>query len=130
VLAIVSTAVALQLSIIVGGLDPLVPAVLGVATGIGLGFHEVAHIAALRGVPSALVLRGRRTYVLHAAVSPKRRLVVALAGPLVVAALGVLLVISGDALAAPTLVIAGCPLAAHALALTVVGGDGKVACGL
>ena len=26
--------------------------------------------------------------------------------------------------------IAGCPLAAHALALTVVGGDGRVACGL
>ena len=30
----------------------------------------------------------------------------------------------------PAVTIAGCPFAAHALALTVVGGDGRVACGL
>ena len=30
----------------------------------------------------------------------------------------------------PDMAFAGCPFAAHALALTVVGGDGRVACGL
>jgi hypothetical protein len=128
--AAVSTVVAAQFSAIVGALGLVIPLTLGLATGVGLGLHEAAHVASLRGVPSALVMRGRRTYVLHAAVSPPRRTIVALAGPLMVAALGVALVLGGAALAAPTLVIAGCPLAAHASALTVVGGDGRIACGL
>jgi len=128
--AIVATVVAVQFSAVVGAPGIAVPLALGIATGIGLGLHEAAHVASLRGVPSALVTRGRRTYVLHAAVSPTRRSVVALAGPLTVAALGVAFALGGAALGAPILVIAGCPLAAHALSLTVVGGDGRIACGL
>lgn len=128
--AAVSTVVAVQLSAVVGAPGLVVPLALGLATGVGLGLHEAAHVASLRGVPSALVMRGRRTYVLHAAVSPSRRTGVALAGPLAVATLGVALVLGGAALGAPSLTIAGCPLAAHAVALTVVGGDGRVACGL
>ena len=61
---------------------------VGLATGLGLGLHEAAHAALLRGVPSALVVRGVRTRVLHAAVAPRRRTLVALGGPLAVAALG------------------------------------------
>ena len=128
--AFVSTLVAVQFSAVVGAPRFVVPLALGIATGVGLGLHEAAHVAFLCGVPSALVIRGRRTYVLHAAVSPSRRSVVALAGPLAVAMLGVALVLGGTALGAPRLTIAGCPLAAHALALTVVGGDGRIACEL
>ena len=43
---------------------------------------------------------------------------------------GIGLVVAGSIVVAPALAIAGCPLVAHALALTVVGGDGRVACGL
>ena len=130
VVAALSTVVAVQFSAVVGTPRLVVALAVGFGTGFGLGLHEAAHVASLRGVPSALVMCGRRTYVLHAAVSPPRRTIVALAGPLAVAALGVALVLGGAALAAPSLTIAGCPLAAHALALTVVGGDGRVACGL
>jgi len=129
-IAAVSTVVAVQFSAVGGAPGLVVPLALGIATGVGLGLHEAAHVAALRGVPSALVTRGRRTYVLHAAVSPSRRSMVALAGPLAVATLGVALVLGGTALGAPSITIAGCPLAAHALALTIVGGDGRIACGL
>jgi hypothetical protein len=101
-----------------------------VSTVLGVGLHEAVHTALLRGVPSALVTRGRRTSVLHAAVAPGRRTVVAVGGPLAVAVLGFVAVGAGWVAAVPVLVVAGCPLAAHALALTVVGGDGRVACGL
>ena len=128
--AVVSTVVAVQFSVVVGMPGLVVPLALGIATGVGLGLHEGAHVALLRGVPSALVTRGRRTYVLHAPVSRTRRSVVALAGPLTVAALGVAFALGGAVLGAPSFTIAGCPLAAHALALTIVGGDGRIACGL
>jgi hypothetical protein len=124
-----STVLALQLSIMVGG-GVTVTFALGLGTGIGLGLHEGCHVASLRGVPSALVLRGRRTFVLHAPVGAGRRALVAVAGPVVVTLLGVALAGGGSVLASPCLVILGLPLAAHALALTVVGGDGRVACGI
>ena len=103
---------------------------LGVGTGTGLGLHEAGHAALLRGVPSALITRGRRTSVLHAALGPTRRSLVAFGGPVCVSALGLGLVVAGWLAAVPLLVLAGSPLAAHALALTVVGGDGRVLCGL
>ena len=129
-LAALAAAVAGQLSVLAGAPGIAVPLAIGLGTGIGLGLHEAAHAVALRGVPSALVLRGRRTYVLHAAVERSRRSAVALAGPLVAAAAGVAVVACGTELAAPALVVGGCPLAAHAFALTVIGGDGRVACGI
>lgn len=128
--AALATVAAVQLSAVAGAPALLFPLALGLGTGAGLGLHEAAHAAALRGIPSALVTRGRRTYVLHAAVGPTRRVVVALAGPAAVAALGVAFVLAGAGLAAPSLAIVGCPLAAHALALTVASGDGRIACRL
>ena len=68
--------------------------------------------------------------MLHARVGSRRRVAVAAGGPLTVSMLGVGLVVAGTVLTAPVLAVAGWPLAAHAVALTVVGGDGRVACGL
>ena len=68
--------------------------------------------------------------MLHARVGSRRRAIVAVGGPLTTSLLGVGLVAAGAALTAPVLAVAGLPLAAHAMALTVVGGDGRVACGL
>jgi hypothetical protein len=128
--AAVATVVAIHVSVFGGAPALVAPLALGIMTGAGLGLHEAAHVAALLGVPSALVTRGRRTCVLHAAVSPARRSIVAVAGPLAVATLGVGLILGGTALGTPSMTIAGCPLAAHAMALTIVGGDGRVACGV
>jgi hypothetical protein len=129
-IAVATTAVAAQPSALAGASGLAVALGLGLGTGLGVGFHEAAHAALLRGVPSALVTRGRRTYVLHARVTPTRRSLVALAGPLAVTGLGIGLVVTGSIVVAPAIAIAGCPLVAHALALTVAGGDGRVACGL
>ena len=120
---------AVHVALIVGA-ALLLPLFVALGTGLGLGLHEAAHAALLRGVPSALVVRGPRTRVLHAAIAPTRRAVVAAGGPLAVAALGVALVAGGSLTMSPAATIAGCPFAAHALALTVVGGDGRIACGL
>jgi hypothetical protein len=129
VVAIVTTILAAHLALMVGeGL--VVPLLVGLGTGLGIGLHEATHAALLRGIPSALVLHGRRTYVLHAKVAPSRRALVSVGGPLVVAVLGLMVVIGGVLAGSPAVALAGCPLAAHALALTVVGGDGRVACGL
>jgi hypothetical protein len=105
-------------------------ALVASATALGLGLHEAAHAALLRGVPSALVTCGRHTYVLHRRLTARRRAAVALAGPLFVAGLGAVWVAAGSAAAAPWLTAGGCPLAAHAFALTVACGDGRAACGL
>jgi hypothetical protein len=128
--AVAATALLAQFAMTSGVSGLVAAALVGACTGLGLGLHEAAHAALLRGVPSALVTRGRRTAVLHAAVAPDRRVVVAVGGPLVVALLGAIAVGAGALTALPLLVVAGCPLAAHALALTVAGGDGRVACGL
>lgn len=103
---------------------------LGVATGVGIGLHEAGHVASLRGVPSALVTRGCRTYVLHAPVGSVRRSLVAMAGPGLAVAIGLALVFLGAAGSEPAVATSGLPFAAHALSLTVLGGDGRAACGL
>ena len=132
IVALLATAVALQLAAVAGATGSvfLLAMALGAGTGIGLGLHEAGHVASLRGVPSALVLRGRRTFVLHAPVGERRRALVALCGPGVVVMVGLAFVVSGVAIGTPGLVILGLPLTAHALSLTMIGGDGRVACGI
>ena len=98
--AAVATILAVHVALIVGA-GLLVPLLVGLGTGLGLGLHEAAHAALLRGVPSALVVRGPRTRVLHAAVAPSRRALVAVGGPLAVAALGLALVLGGSLTMAP-----------------------------
>ncbi len=128
----VSTVALLPLAAIVGTPGRLGPlaVTLGVATGMGVGLHEAGHVASLRGVPSALVARGRRTFVLHAPLGPVRRAFVAVAGPAVAVAAGLALVWVGGMESEPSLVISGLPLTAHALSLTMIGGDGRAACGV
>lgn len=128
----VSTVALLPLAAIVGTSGRLGPlaVTLGVATGMGVGLHEAGHVASLRGVPSALVVRGRRTFVLHAPLGPVRRTLVAVAGPAVAVVAGLALVGLGGMESEPSLVISGLPLAAHALSLTMIGGDGRAACGV
>ncbi len=103
---------------------------LGVGTGIGVGLHEAGHVVTLRGVPSALVLRGRRTFVMHAPLEAGRRSLVAISGPATTVAVGLALVITGNVLVSPSLVILGLPLVAHAVSLSALGGDGRTACGI
>jgi hypothetical protein len=92
------------------------------ATGAGVAAHELAHVLALGRTPRALVLAGARPSVLHAQLAGGRALLVAVAGPLVPALAGVALLAWAPVVSAP--------LAAHALALTVLAPDGRNACGL
>ena len=83
----------LPLAVALGGLGGAASALgLGAGTGIGVGLHEAGHVVTLRGVPSALVLRGRRTFVLHAPVGAGRRSLVAISGPATTVAVGLALV--------------------------------------
>ena len=124
-----ATAVTAQFALIMGTASIGLAVAVGLGTGAGLGLHEAAHAGLLTGVPSALVTRGRRTYVLHRSLSARRRVIVAAGAPLAVALLGVACISLAAATALPMLAFGGCPLAGHALALTVLGGDGRVACG-
>jgi Coenzyme PQQ synthesis protein D (PqqD) len=129
-LAALVSLIAVHLEVVAGRLS-LLPAVLvGVGAGAGVAAHEAGHAAALRRIPAAVVLHGRRTYVLHRRLGPGRRAAVALAGPLPVAVAGGLLVLVAVAADTPTPALAGLAPAAHALSLTVATSDGRAACGL
>lgn len=129
-IALVGVLAVAHVEALAGGVEPTAALAIGAACGGGLAFHEAAHAAALRGVPTALVVRGRRTYLLHAALASRRRALVALAGPLAVAAAGVAAAGVAAALGSASVAIAAGPLCAHAAALTVLASDGRVACGL
>jgi hypothetical protein len=130
VVSFATAVVAAQIAVVGGDPGVAGPVALGLGTGLALGLHEAAHVAMLRGVPSALVVRGRRTFVLHAPVGRGRRSLVAVAGPLAPVVIGVAIVSTGIGLGRLLVVVAGLPLVTHASALTVVGGDGRIACGL
>lgn len=116
---------------LLAGRDAIVePLALGAASGLALLAHEVAHAAALVGVPAALTLTGPRTVVLHRAVGSARREAVALAGPAAPALLGAALATAALATGEPMPGLVACPFAGHALATTVAGSDGRAACGL
>ncbi len=98
---------------------------LAPATGAGMLLHELGHASALRRVPHVVVRRGLQPALLHPRLRSPRLLAVAVAGPLApsLAALGGCVLWHGVAVICT-------PLAAHALALTVVAPDGRNACGL
>ena len=131
-IAAASTTVLLLLAAALGGggSSLALAVALGACTGVGVGLHEAGHVASLRGIPSALVLHGRRTFVLHPPLGTSRRALVALCGPGTVVGIGLILVVTGAVIAIPLLVILALPLVAHALSLTVLGGDGRSACGV
>ncbi|MHB8641982.1 MAG: hypothetical protein ACYDA3_03725 [Gaiellaceae bacterium] len=117
--ALALAALTLPLSLAVGAWQ-LAPVVGG-----GVLLHELGHAAALAGIPRAVVRRGLRPALVHPSLSGLRALAVGAAGPLApaLAALGTVVV---SRAAAPACL----PLAAHALALTMVSPDGRNACGL
>lgn len=119
---------AAQLGVAGAGTTPVFTALA--AAGVALGFllHETGHAVALVGVRAALIVAGARTYVLHAAVTPRRRWAVALAGPGLAAFAGLVGVTAARALSVPDLALGACALAGHAVALTVAASDGRTAC--
>ena len=129
-LAVVTVLVAVQIGAMGGAISIAGAVALAVGSASGIALHEASHVAMLRRVPSALVLRGRQTFVLHAPVTPTRRSLVAVAGPAGAMLVGVAASMLGTAATVPELIAFGCPLMAHGLALTAIGGDGRVACGL
>jgi hypothetical protein len=104
--------------------------VLPPALAFGVLAHEAAHAATLGGAVAALVLAGPRAYVMHAPVGSVRRPLVAAAGPAVPTVLGVGLVVVATVFGTQLSALAGCALVGHAAGLTVLTGDGRIACGL
>jgi Coenzyme PQQ synthesis protein D (PqqD) len=129
-LASVVALFALQLALVAGAWALPAAASVGVGAGVGFALHEVGHAVALCGVPAALVLRGRRTFVLHGPLASSRRRAVAVAGPASVAAFGGMLVFAAAVTTTPLLAFVGLAPTAHAVSLTVATGDGRRACGL
>jgi hypothetical protein len=119
-----------HLWLLVGDAAVLEPVALGVSSGVGLLLHEVGHAAALVRVRAAIALAGRRTMVLHGPLVGARAALVALAGPLVPACLGAGLASAALASGDATVALVACPLGGHAVAVTVLCGDGRTACGL
>jgi len=123
-----ATAVAATIAFPLLLIDPALAATAGATAATGLVLHELGHALALRRIPAALVVRAMRVALLHRRLSPSREAVVAAAGPLVpVLAAVALLGLVGEtcvlsALCVPPL------LAVHALALTVLGSDGRKIC--
>lgn len=111
-------------------LEPLVALLLGACVGSGLVLHEGAHAAALRGVPCCLVLAGLRVGVLHRPLPPRRRGAVAVAGPAAAVLAGCLALGAAWFFSLEEAALGAAPLASQALGLTVLGGDGRAACGL
>lgn len=128
VVAGAGSAAVLQLGAVAGqvALGPVIAT--GLAAGASIVVHEGAHAAALRRIPAALVLDGRRTFVLHRRVDARRRALVALSGPLAVCLPGIGLAALAVAAGSETLVVAACVCCAHAAGLTLLGPDGRAAC--
>lgn len=129
-LGVAAAVLVAHLGLIGGQPSLLLPAAAGGAVGISVALHEAGHAIALRGIPSALVLRSVRASVVHAPAGSRRRALVAMTGPGVVVASGIGLLSAAVLLGAPSLAAAGGPAALHAVALTVLASDGRTACGL
>ena len=104
------------------------PLAVGASAGVGLIAHEAGHAVALRGVPCCLGTRALNAFILHPPVPPRRRALVASAGPAAALALGALTLVAALILTEPYLALAATVLASHGIGLTVAGDDGRTAC--
>jgi hypothetical protein len=129
-IAVVVAGVLAHLWLLAGAAATLEPIALGTATGAGLILHEAGHAAALVRVRAAIALTGRRTMVLHEPLLGARASLVALAGPAVPACLAACLATAALGTGDATAALAACPLGGHAVAATMLCGDGRTACGL
>ncbi len=109
---------------------PTLFATLGIAIAAAVALHELAHLAALRGVPACIVVRGFRASVVHGAVSPRRTRAVAASGPVAGIALALCLVALASVRPSTEAGAAALVCFANALGLTVASRDGRALCGL
>lgn len=101
---------------------------LPTAVGTALLVHEIGHALSLRGVPVCIALRGPQIMLLHPTLARSRRMLVALAGPALATAVGLLLLGLGSL--RPELALWALPLGAQGLGFTVASKDGRTGCGL
>jgi hypothetical protein len=114
----------------VGAPQLKVPLVLGSAAAIGLIVHEAAHAAALGATPACLATAGLRAWILHAPLPPLRGAIVAAFGPAAGIATGGAAVVAAMPLESSEIALGALVLVGQGLGLTVVGRDGRNACGL
>jgi hypothetical protein len=109
---------------------PTLFATLGIAIAAAVALHELAHLAALRGVPACIVVRGFRASVVHRAVSPRRTRAVAASGP--AAGIALALCVVGLTCVRPSTEGGAAALVCfvNAVGLTVASRDGRALCGL
>jgi hypothetical protein len=128
--AAAATVLAVLQAAAVAGRAP-VTAALAAGAGVALGVmvHEAAHTLPLIGKSTAaLVVTPLRISVVHPALTLPRRALVAAAGPLVTALLGLGLVWGGSLVGWTAIMFCGGPLVGHALGLSVLSVDGRTAC--
>ena len=118
------------LLVVTGYAAPTIAVVVGAAIALSVALHELAHLAALRGVPSCVVTRGLRVAVVHRAVSRSRARTVAAAGPLAGLAVSASLLACLAQLPSAELASATFVSLLNALGLTVLSRDGRTLCGL
>ena len=114
-------------SLVLGGLGATSASttlVLAVAVGSGVVLHELGHLVLLLGVPTCVVTRGARIWLLHRAVDRRREAVVAAAGPTAALVFAALLL----ALPGLSATVAALALSLHALGFTVLTADGRTLC--
>lgn len=101
---------------------------LGAAIGVGVALHELGHALALEGLPAALVTSGLALSILYPRSTRRRVAAISLAGPALPAAIALLLATVALAIGVPLVATIACPLAAHALTVTLAGRDGRTVC--
>jgi Coenzyme PQQ synthesis protein D (PqqD) len=129
-LALLAAGLVAGLTGAVGSPSPGYAAAAGLGGAAGFVLHEAGHAAALSGVAAALCRVGSSIFVLHAAVAPRRGMLVAAAGPASAALAGLAGIAISLPLDRPELAVGALSPALHSLALTVAARDGRVACGL
>ncbi|MBM3679285.1 MAG: hypothetical protein FJW96_15645 [Actinobacteria bacterium] len=130
-LAAVAVVVLMPVAAVGGARSLVLAGALGASAGLALIAHETAHALALvRASPAAIVVSWRRISVIHAELTPRRRTVVAAAGPLLPATFGLAIAALAVVVRLPELAVGAAPLAGHAVGLTVITSDGRRACGI
>jgi hypothetical protein len=129
-LGVVAASLCLELVLASGNLGIVLPFAVGLGVALGVVLHEWGHVLALGDRPVALVVTGRRTFVLHGPLPSARASAVAVAGPAIAAAVGVVVLGLADATGLLPLAPFGGALSAHAVGLTTASADGRAACGL
>ena len=125
--AALAVALTIALPLLLVGV-PRAALLIPVAAAAGMLVHEAGHAATLRGVESALIVRGVRVALLHSKLDARREAVVAAAGPLAAAFLAALTLAVAMATAVPAAAFVPLPLALHAFGLTVISPDGRKIC--